>query len=350
MEIINYVPPQSWNDKGLDWTNPDPRNVDYVMALKYALLERGAAAGSRLYESYLKRLSPCKPITRKAVFDLLDMVEEISTSYLFYEYDGYKHDETDRLMFWSLESLSQYFEGSIGKNPAFGSIILDSGEWLKSLKAMIDILRYTQPDDIKGVRYTRGGSKHDPPTIQEANAGAIQVAFEYEPTEYYRNSSIPNIYSWCGNTHYKTVDPNDKREDQSDNTDGYCGYVEARSFKLTGSRGYIDAAHNLLGVLDVGKPKGAVSYSSVLDVSTFADPGLGITLGINFMKEEKVDNPLKCSYIFGNTDLFPINKVVPVSEFDENGRYIKRHSTKTGFNAGATLFHNYKVPGGFKFQ
>lgn len=350
MEIIKYVPPQSWNDKGLDWENPDPRNIDYVIALREALIERAAASNAYFYPRELKSVSPCKPITRNSVFELLDLLDAVSQEYLFYEYDGYKHIEDEEVEMWDLAKLSHYFEGRGIKNPAYGSLALEGGEWLKAIKEMIDILKYCDVDEVKGVRYTRAGAVHDPPTIAEANQKAIATAFEYEPIEYYRNSSVPSIYSWCGNTHYKTVDPNDNREDQSNNTDGYCGYVEARSFKVTGSRGYIDAKHNLLGVLNVRKVTGAVSYSSVLDVSTFADAGLGLTLGVNFMKEAKVDDLIECDYTFGSVDHYPINEVVPVSEFDANGRYIKRHSTKTGFNAYTYLFHNYKVPGGFKFQ
>lgn len=35
-----YTFPQSWNDKGMDWDNPDITNKDYIMALALAILER----------------------------------------------------------------------------------------------------------------------------------------------------------------------------------------------------------------------------------------------------------------------------------------------------------------------
>ena len=37
---IEYVEPKSWDDKGMDWNNPDPRRADYVMAIRGALMER----------------------------------------------------------------------------------------------------------------------------------------------------------------------------------------------------------------------------------------------------------------------------------------------------------------------
>lgn len=34
--------PQSWNDCGMDWNNPDPGNMFYTLALKEAICERAA--------------------------------------------------------------------------------------------------------------------------------------------------------------------------------------------------------------------------------------------------------------------------------------------------------------------
>lgn len=40
MESMTYTPPASWDDKGLDWSNPDPRNLDYLAAIIEAAKER----------------------------------------------------------------------------------------------------------------------------------------------------------------------------------------------------------------------------------------------------------------------------------------------------------------------
>ena len=43
MEVIEYETPESWEDKGMNWNTPDPANVDYVMAIRQAIMERCAA-------------------------------------------------------------------------------------------------------------------------------------------------------------------------------------------------------------------------------------------------------------------------------------------------------------------
>ena len=40
MEMIQYTPPVSWDDKGMDWESPDPGNVDYYRAILEAVIER----------------------------------------------------------------------------------------------------------------------------------------------------------------------------------------------------------------------------------------------------------------------------------------------------------------------
>lgn len=37
---IDYIAPLSWHDKGMNWDNPDPANMDYWVALKMAIRER----------------------------------------------------------------------------------------------------------------------------------------------------------------------------------------------------------------------------------------------------------------------------------------------------------------------
>ena len=38
--MIQYTPPVSWDDKGMDWESPDPGNVDYYRAILEAVTER----------------------------------------------------------------------------------------------------------------------------------------------------------------------------------------------------------------------------------------------------------------------------------------------------------------------
>ena len=40
--------PKSWSDYGMDWSNPDPGNISYALALKEAICERAAVIGINL--------------------------------------------------------------------------------------------------------------------------------------------------------------------------------------------------------------------------------------------------------------------------------------------------------------
>ena len=55
MEVIDYVHPQSWDNKGMDWSDPDPRRADYMMAIRDAFLERMCATPDGYYAYALHR-------------------------------------------------------------------------------------------------------------------------------------------------------------------------------------------------------------------------------------------------------------------------------------------------------
>lgn len=46
-----YTYPQSWDDKNMDWENPDPRNYDYIVSLLLALRERISVSFITSYSS-----------------------------------------------------------------------------------------------------------------------------------------------------------------------------------------------------------------------------------------------------------------------------------------------------------
>ena len=72
MEMItDYAIPQSWNDKGMDWENPDPLKADYAMAIREALLERFAVAGGTpSYRSLA--ISPWKTVSKRELESVVD--------------------------------------------------------------------------------------------------------------------------------------------------------------------------------------------------------------------------------------------------------------------------------------
>ena len=65
MEVAEYAYPESWDDGGMDWSNPDPGRADYAMALRQAVLERAAAAHVPVGRGVLD-VSPWRTVSAKA--------------------------------------------------------------------------------------------------------------------------------------------------------------------------------------------------------------------------------------------------------------------------------------------
>ncbi len=70
MEIRDYEIPTSWNDKGMDWDNPDLTSVDYIMALKEAIIERYNIHGVFISSTLKYYLAPLYEITPYSPFDV----------------------------------------------------------------------------------------------------------------------------------------------------------------------------------------------------------------------------------------------------------------------------------------
>ena len=91
MEIIEYETPVSWDDKGMNWNTPDPTNVDYVMAIRQALLERCAAlhtnADRRIY-----RISPAKTVSRDVAAGIVSTIQSFAGSFVNIGWEDFEED------------------------------------------------------------------------------------------------------------------------------------------------------------------------------------------------------------------------------------------------------------------
>ena len=63
-----------------------------------------------------------------------------------------------------------------------------------------------------------------------------------------------------------------------------------------------------------------------------------------------VEDPYSFELVLGDVDTIPKNATVPVSEFDDEGNAIKRHSAKLGWVGRSYGFLDYGVEGGFNFR
>ena len=66
MEMIQYTPPVSWDDKGMDWESPDPGNMNCFAAIREALAERAILA-ERPLDSALFNIMRFRPWSMTSV-------------------------------------------------------------------------------------------------------------------------------------------------------------------------------------------------------------------------------------------------------------------------------------------
>ena len=349
MEVIPpYEIPVSWDDKGMDWRDPDPRNADYVMAIREAIMERCAAL-HRGISSDVMRISPWKTVTRKSVKAFLSEIERIAPYFANLQYDEYKEDWSDFPKMWSYHDLVQEEGCRLYEFAPYGSVCEHGGRWLRAIRNALDRLTVIRPTDVYGKTLKRNGSEHDPP-FEESIGKAMQLAFD-KLEESRLNGSFPtSAYAWSGNTHWKCPRPDDEG-DSEDNKDGYCGYALSLAHRITAVRSWLrDAEFDVRVALIASEPTDPVNYSQVLDQSQFDDGGFGCRKGINWGKPVHVKDWKDTLVTIGDPDAIPQNALVPSSEFDEEGNATTRHSKKTGWTARVYGFLDYGVENGFRFR
>jgi len=104
MEVIKYEEPESWDDKGMDWDDPDPRNADYAMAIRAAIMERFAAAHVSLPRD-VAMISPWKTVSVKQMKAVVKAISSIAGSFFNKDFDGYRDDWSDFPRMWTYRDL-----------------------------------------------------------------------------------------------------------------------------------------------------------------------------------------------------------------------------------------------------
>ena len=347
---IEYVEPKSWDDKGMDWNNPDPRRADYVMAIRGALMERAAAAHCSL-DRAIKDVRPYAPVSIEALIGLLGDIRDLAPYYVNVEWTDYKEDMSDFPRMWTYRDLVNTVGCELYLTPCGGDILENGGAWLRRFRAAIDRLTTIRCTTAWGATRSRSGSIHDPP-FNESIGGAMEKAFGERQPSTGTFSKMPSSYSaWSGNTHWKCPQPLDEGEqDWEGNVDGYCGYAESSEFTVTRVRNWlVGRTPDFVGYSLVGAPTEPVPYSQELATSIF-DPGeSGSREGLT-IRREQIESPSSMSLTFGYADSIPQNGTVPQSDFDEEGYAIHRRSAKRGYEAKFWAFLDYGVEGGFRFR
>lgn len=350
MEMIQYTPPVSWDDKGMDWESPDPGNVDYYRAIREALVER-AILVARSPDSALFDITQFRPWSVAAMNAIRDAVYRLAPNFVNMEFTDYKEDLSDFPKMWSYRELIDAEGCRICEHPGTGSCNAAGwAEWLKAVKNVINKLSAVNFSGVSGTYLSRSGSEHDPP-FSESISTALREALEGEPYSGTFSSFPQEFYSWSGNTDYYR---------DSDGERGYCGYAQSRSIVIkTARRPHPTAECDLIFRYKVSAPSGPVSYSSVLQKSVLDLGRSGLEAGVHTIRTHWSANMEMDISIGGNVDDIPRNSSVPVSDYRTNydsdgnvsgySRTLGR-SCKTGYEGIAYCILDFAVENGLKFQ
>ena len=345
MEMTEYVPPESWDDKGMDWSDPDPTRIDYAMAIRLALTERCNAVGNNVV-SDVRRISPCTTLSRSALDWCVAGLIGICELFVNTEWTDYADDLSDYPKMWTWRDLVSSEGCEVWDYPPPGSICRGGGRWLSSIRNVIDKLTVIPCGPCWGSVLNRYGTAHDPP-MEEALDECIADADGSRPQEFL-GQLVGEYWSWTGNTHYKWPIPTD---DGPVGEHGYCGYASSKSFRVRGVRSNLQGRDFDLRLAVSGyRSSEPLSYSEVLETAVF-DPGrTGYREGLSFLDPIRVRWGEPTDFTIGDDGPFPRNASKPESVWDEKGAAIERHSCWTGWKARVKGILDYGVENGFKFR
>ena len=352
MEVIEYDEPRSWDDFGMDWNDPDPRSAHYMMALRNAYMERMAAAAddAYMYSWGVLRLAPWKAVNSDRLRDLVAGLDSLCRHYWNLDPTAYKEDFSDFPKKLRLTDVLSAEDCGAFLNASRGQVLEHGGEWLRRMKNAICRLHVVECSQAWGTTLTRYGTEHDPP-FDESIGKAFERAFgDGQPAETEFAKTVPrSVYAWSGNNHWKCPSPGADEDDEG-NKDGYCGYAQSAAHRFTRVRRWLAGSEvDLVVAAVVGPCTSPTGYSNELATSVFDAGESGFKLGLNIARAH-VDDPLDVDFTFGDVDSIPRNEVVPVSDFDSEGRAVWRRSAKRGYEGRMWTFLDYECENGFRFR
>ena len=350
MEVIGeYVIPDGWEAKGMNWNTPDPRNADYAMAIRQALFERCAATRWEP-DPAVVRISPGKAVSRKAMIGAVETIWKIADSFVNMGWEEYEDDLSDFPRMWSYRDLVREPGCRLYEFAKYGSLAENGGEWLKQIRNAIDRLTVIRAKGAFSKVYDRAGAKHDPP-FDESIGTAMQGAMSVQEKSVYDGPFPSAAYSWSGNTHWKCPDPDYEGSHPEDNVDGYCGYANSRAYRVIEvDSGVKDAEFDVFAAVIATEPKDPCGYSQVLEASVFDGGEMRLKKGLNWTDRIHAKDPCDVDLVIGDMESIPKNGIVPKSEFDGDGNPVLRRSAKRGWEGRVFGFVDYGVKGGFRFQ
>ena len=211
---LNYIPPTSWNDKGMNWDDPDPFNIDYIAAIQRAISERKYLHGgySSLpsiakkmsnkkepvlnYIDYISFVYASPQIIFDASFLNTIVMEILNLSESFYDIEA--SSALNRLT-TVRESINMSGEQLNLDYPVSGDLVLSQKNFLKNAKKWIDKLTVKSihvyhlfKEKLCGWKWAEGFEESLQDAIDRLNDTPEKV---YYPSDIYYPSDVIFAYS-----------------------------------------------------------------------------------------------------------------------------------------------------------
>lgn len=332
MEIINYTPPASWDDKGMDWSKPDPANIDYVMAIRGAIIEKALLTGYNVPIA-LFRLSPYVPLNTDILTSFRDAIYAFAANFVDIEFKDYQSDGSDFPKMHDYGTLILPPDCRICNLPPKGAPIAEYADFLIAAKNVLDNLTVVKHTKLSGTTLSRDGTHHDPPSVAETINESVKKAMEKEASKGSFTYFPQTIYNKTGTTQY------------NDNP-GYCGYASSLALKIVmDSLPIPDAKCKIIIATFAGKVSGLVGYSSETQYNDYDKGPLNVPDGMDIRDFGEWKD--KITIELGDVDFFPKYPKTPSSQWEP--RMIRRGAW-LGCEVKIHCLLDFGIEGGFKFQ
>ncbi len=332
MEMIDYTPPTSWDDKNMDWSKPDPAKFDYVAAIREAIIEKALLTGYNV-PAALFRLSPCVPLNTDVLTAFRDAIYALAANFVDVTFKDYQTDGSDFPKMHDYGTLIEPADCRICNLPPKGSPIAAYGDFLIATKNVLDHLTVVKHTKLSGTILSRDGGNHDPPSVSETVNEAVKRAMENDASKGSFTAFPQSIWNKTGTTHYNQ-------------NPGYCGYASSRALKIVMDSPPIpDGKCKIIIATFAGKVTGNVSYSSETQYNDYDKGPLDVPDGMDIRDYGEWRDKLTIE--FGDIDFFPKYPKTPSSQWEPN---TIRRGAWLGCEVKIHCLLDFGIPGGFKFQ
>lgn len=205
MEIINYTPPTSWDDKGMNWDDPDPINIDYFVAIYEATKER-YTSGVPPYLIPATLVKKGTPVNFEPIARLNTWIIAIAQTYAVETaLKNIYTIEDNSFVLWTQNNAKNAMGeiacrlATYNSSYAYASLtISDIKKWLKEVKIFVNGLRYKSMGFSKngyGVQYSKNSTKTNSPEAYADCYNYLSSNFPITTWSSYVSLGVRAVYS-----------------------------------------------------------------------------------------------------------------------------------------------------------